>query len=80
MRSNNAPVFIGACHDGERLDIDGNNVWEYDWKDLGENVEVRDPNHNQIHIFSMYLISKSGIEIRFIAGEFSNGVWGFFKP
>ena len=56
----------------------GVNIFEYDWIPTGEKVEVKEPRYNQTHLFSVYTAEIKGKSKRFVAGEFSNNVWGFY--
>jgi len=73
--------FIGACTDGERFLIDGVNVWDHQWiSRKGESAHVTDPHHGQAFTFDVFDINAGQRHITFAAGEFSNGVWGFYAP
>lgn len=56
----------------------GVNIFHYDWVSTGKSVIVRDPRYNQEFRFPIYLINIDGKEKEFAAGEFSNGIWGFY--
>ncbi len=56
----------------------GVNIFEYDWIPTGEKVEVNEPRYNQTHLFSVYTAEIKGKTRNFVAGEFSNNVWGFY--
>ncbi|WP_418204034.1 hypothetical protein [Bacteroides sp.] len=64
--------------------IDGNtilfgvNIFDYQWKTTGQRVKVRDPLYSQEYKFPVYTVVINGEEHKFVAGEFSNCVWGFF--
>jgi hypothetical protein len=79
-KNSNLPKLIGICLPTEKFEIEGVNVWNQKWKDFGLTTEVLDPKYKQTHVFQLYSIMKGDKEIRFLAGEFSNGVWGFYKP
>lgn len=68
--------------DGEYLEIEGVNVWGFEWKDLDEKVlEVPHPSYpNQKHCLSSYFMETGGRRIEFAAGELSNCVWCFYVP
>ena len=71
--------FHGSCPDGAEFEIEGLNVWAKSWRRAEEaKAEVRDPLYNQKFSFPVYDIEKEGRVIRFAAGEFSNGIWGFY--
>lgn len=56
----------------------GVNIFDYEWKDTGESVDVTDSLYGQNRIFSVYSVEIKDEEHEFAAGEFSNGVWGFY--
>jgi hypothetical protein len=69
--------FIGSSFDGKPFSID---VWKHDWIPVGDNpAEVVDPRYGQSFKFSIYDVSANNSTVRFAAGEFSNGVWGFYR-
>jgi hypothetical protein len=74
------PKFIGSTLDGQKFKIDGVNVWDQKWKAFGTVAEVIHPRHKEKHVFQLYSIMKGEKEIKFLAGEFSNTVWGFYWP
>ena len=69
--------FLKACYDGEDgvFDI---NIFDYNWVPTGRCVEVLDPIYNQKHTFKVYNIDIEEKQVTFAAGEFSNGVYGFY--
>lgn len=74
-------VFFGARCDGESCVIDGVDVWKGKWVDRpGEQAIVRDPHHGRLFRFRVTEVAASGRRALFAAGEFSNGVWGFYLP
>lgn len=56
----------------------GTNIFECEWMHTGKEVTITDPVYKQKHIFSVYKAHIRGREHTFAAGEFSNGVWGFY--
>lgn len=56
----------------------GINIFEYEWSETGESILVKDPLYQQDYKFSIYTINVAGENHDFAAGEFSNGVWGFY--
>lgn len=56
----------------------GINIFKYEWHNTGERVSVQDPLYHQNHIFSIYTVNVNKEIHKFAAGEFSNGVWGFY--
>ena len=45
-----------------------------------ERANVIDPRYGATHVFSVYDITIEGRAVRFAAGEFSNGIFGFYLP
>ena len=73
--------FVGVNYDEKTFLIDGINVFAHGWKSVdGEIAQVSDPLYGQARRFSVYEITEKNSTIRFAAGEFSNGVWGFYAP
>lgn len=68
----------------ETTGVDGNtilfgvNIFDYQWKTTGQRVTVRDPLYGQEYKFPVYTAVINGETHEFVAGEFSNCVWGFF--
>ena len=64
--------------------VDGNtilfgvNIFDYLWETTGQRVTVRDPLYGQEYKFPVYTAVINGEAHEFVAGEFSNCVWGFF--
>ena len=72
-------VHIGFEDDG--IAIDGVGIWNASWAATGHQITVAHPQYpNQRHSMSTYRVDASGRAMEFAAGEFSNGVWGFFVP
>ena len=64
--------FDGDCR------LFGVNIFNYEWKYTGQDIEVRDPLHNEKKLMSVYSAEIKGKAVTFAAGEFSNGVFGFY--
>ncbi len=66
----------------DEIFVDQVNPWKHKWIATKESpIEVSDPLYpNQKHFMSVYLINVNGYTIKFAAGEFLNGVWGFYVP
>ncbi len=56
----------------------GKHIFEYRWESTGKSVTVKDPLYNQDHRFGIYEVEIDGEIHKFAAGEFSNGIWGFY--
>jgi hypothetical protein len=71
--------FAGSSKEGEPFEIRGVNVWEQGWQVLaGQEAHVNDPVYGQGFVFHVYTIQDGDQKVEFAAGEFSNGVWGFY--
>jgi uncharacterized protein (DUF433 family) len=72
--------FLGPAPEGEPFSISGIGVWEHPWIDTKERVRVKDPRYEQEFTFHIYTIDCAGASMRFAAGEFPNGIFGFYLP
>ena len=74
--------FAGSCADGQPFALEGLDVWSCAWiPRLGEVAEVRDPHYQQRFTFPVYELQRGhGERVVFAAGEFSNCIWGFYRP
>lgn len=72
--------FHSSVVDGDRLELDGLNIWDHDWIDIHLHVNVKDPIYDEDHTMNIYEISVKNTTVRFAAGEFSNMVWGIYLP
>lgn len=64
--------------DGENFYIQGLNIWDFEWENTNESINIKDPLYKQNFCFYIYKIKNNNIEIIFAAGEFSNCVWGIY--
>ncbi len=64
--------------ESEPFELMGMNIWNYDWKNTGEKIQIKDPLYGQDYTFPVYEISNAHTSAQFAAGEFSNGVWGIY--
>lgn len=69
---------IKTIIDGELFNINGCNIWDFQWNDTGERIQIKDPHYGQAFTFSVYQITCGQTTVRFAAGEFSNCVWGIY--
>lgn len=72
-------TFITSGTELQPVRIDGVNVWEHEWTQTGQSADVKDPRHGEQFTFAIWSISTAKKSIRFVAGEFSNGIWGFYR-
>jgi hypothetical protein len=70
--------FVGTSGEGGRLRIRRTNVWSREWRRLGIKATVKDPLYRQTFEFDVYEIETKSGPTDFAAGEFSNGMWGFY--
>ena len=71
--------FAGSSNEGEAFQIKGVNVWKQGWQVVpGLEAHVNDPVYGQEFIFRVFTIQDGEEKIEFAAGEFSNGIWGFY--
>ena len=75
-----SPTYIGGGAEGKKFLIGSVNVWDHKWIVKDKVFEVIDPIYNKSKKFMLYSIVNNNAEINFIAGEFSNGMWGFYRP
>lgn len=73
--------FVSIGFEGQATDIGGVNPWEVEWTPTHGRVTVAHPLYpSQRHNMFTYEVAGVSPPIAFAAGEFSNGVWGFFVP
>jgi len=73
--------FVSIGLEGQPADVGGVNPWEVKWTATGGRITVAHPQYrSQRRVMFVYEVTDSVPRIRFAAGEFSNGVWGFFVP
>lgn len=66
---------------GERLLIDGLDVWNLPWW-IEQTAAITRPHPSypeQRHQFDIFVVKAGGRRARFAAAELSNGVWGFYQ-
>lgn len=54
------------------------NIFEYEWINTQKSTIVYHPIDNKKCRFQIYEVEVNGQKHKFAAGEFSNGVWGFY--
>ena len=70
---------IKTIIDGEKFEINGLNIWDFQWYQTGERITINDHLYGQNHMMHVFEIRKEKIVVRFAAGEFSNCVWGIYQ-
>jgi hypothetical protein len=74
-------IAVGIVFDGDAIDIEGADPWQWSWASTGEIAQVRHPAYpTQVHDVAVYTMQVEGRIVRFAAGELSNTVWGFYRP
>ena len=58
----------------------GAKIFDYEWIQTGEKVNIIDPLYGEKYCFSVYKVVIDKYEYIFAAGEFSNSVYGFYIP
>lgn len=73
--------FLSIGVEGFDILVGGVNPWQVGWTSTGRRIVVPHPQYPaQGHAFRVYEITDTDPPVVFAAGEFSNGVWGFFVP
>jgi hypothetical protein len=70
--------YVATIFDGEKFEIQGLNIWDFEWKSTDEKINIKDPLFGKNYSFDIYKIQTIANEIVFAAGEFSNNVWGIY--
>jgi hypothetical protein len=71
--------FAGSSKEGDAFDIRGVSIWSQGWQVVpDEEAHVTDPVYGRNYIFKVFSIMDGEEKIRFAAGEFSDGEWGFY--
>jgi hypothetical protein len=74
-------VFVSIGFEGGDVDLGGVNPWASTWVPLGGHITVAHPSYpSQQHTMFTYEVPGPDGPVVFAAGEFSNGVWGVFRP
>lgn len=64
--------------DGEACLVEGVNIWNYEWKNTYEIIAVIDPIYSVKKSFHKFFIELENKNVYFVAGEFSNCIWGIY--
>lgn len=71
--------FVTVGTENDRTCIGDVAVWAHEWHRVpGAKATVVDPHYGQSFRFDVYRIRVADQVLEFAAGEFSNGVWGFY--
>ena len=71
--------YVHIGFEGDEFEIRGIRVWSPPWISTGDRITVAHPQHShERHPMWTYRIEVAERTVEFAAGEFSNGVWGFF--
>ena len=70
--------FVKTIVDYEKFEINGINIWDFKWEETDEKITIKDPLYGQFYTFNVFKIQIKDIQILFVAGEFSNGVYGIY--
>ena len=73
-------VSIGV--EGNAVSLGGLNPWKLEWRSLDEpSITVAHPSYqHERHSMWLFEIHAGDKTVKFAAGEYSNGVWGFYVP
>jgi len=73
--------FISIGPEGHATAVGGINPWDVEWIPTHNRIIVAHPEYpSERHTLFTYQVAGSDPPVVFAAGEFSNGVWGFFVP
>jgi hypothetical protein len=73
--------FVSFGPENDELELGGLPVWREAWRELPESVTLSDPSVPGLtQRLGVYEIGPVDSPVRFAAGEFSDGIWGFFIP
>lgn len=70
--------FIGSSSDDSFV-ISGIDIFKEQWEDTGEIAHVVDPLYGQSFNFTVWRINNNGKVLVFVAGEFSNNIFGIYQ-
>ena len=71
-------IHYKTIGDREYCGLDGINIWDHQWKSDYEKVVIKDPSYGEEKRFTKYWIEMDDRKIEFVAGEFSNCIWGIY--
>jgi hypothetical protein len=74
-------IALGIVTEGSRVELNGVNLWDLNWKNTGQDVDLPHPQYlNQIHSFRICEGIYAKKIIRFAVAEVSNAVYAFYRP
>ena len=56
-------IHTKTISDGEKYEINGLNIWDYNWDKTGETVVVKDPLYEQSYSMNVYVIQQTMVEL-----------------
>ncbi len=73
--------FVAITTEGQPVSIHGRNPWLHKWRSVSVSpITVSHPSYpaerHQMWVYDL----ETPQPVRFAAGEYSNGVWGFYVP
>lgn len=74
--------LVAIVGENEPVLFDGVDLWSATWVPVGaSHVSVTHPDDpRQVHEMTVYRVGARSPVVLFAAGEFANGVWGFYRP
>ena len=75
MKNNNYWNCSTSIVGGQKFYVDGLNIWEYKWKDTGEQFTANVPSRQSVYIVRIYEIEKDSKYVKFGAVEASNNAF-----
>jgi len=74
--------FVSIGLEGDSVDIGGGmNPWDAEWVSTYRRIVVAHPQYpRERHTMFTYEVAGSDPPVVFAAGEYSNGVYGFYVP
>jgi hypothetical protein len=75
--------FVSIGFERAPVAIQGIDPWRHgrQWVSSHERIVVSHPSYpSERHTMIVYTFEVDGKTITFAAGEYSNGVWGFYEP
>ena len=75
---NNEWKHFKTVSDGEYCEIEGINIWDYEWKSDYETIILKAPLYGESKSLNRFWIELLNKKVEFVAGEFSNCVWGIY--